>query len=150
MLLQRGHGLVVLSRAGGDAAASPSLIPSSGVRLLALNGRYFGKARWDPNVLNAPRAVSWWGPVCGGVVVVPLKALREREWECDGEMWPWKEVLACCSYMFSSSFVEKALMMTKKSCKVLPVFLHSSRCPWPCKAEAPPGSHVPGSESRMN
>lgn len=40
------------------------------MRLLALNVRYFGKAVWDPKVLNALRAVSWWGRVCGGVVVV--------------------------------------------------------------------------------
>lgn len=29
---------------------------------------------------------------------------------------------------FSSSFVDKALMIAKKSCKVLPVFLHSFHC----------------------
>lgn len=36
------------------------------MRLLALNGRYFGKTKWDPMGLSA---VSRWGRVLGGVVV---------------------------------------------------------------------------------
>ena len=36
--------------------------------LLALSRRYFGKAKWDPNVRNALSPISWWGRVRGGVV----------------------------------------------------------------------------------
>ena len=39
------------------------------MRLLPLNVRYFGKAKWDANVINTLSAVLWWGCVRGSVMV---------------------------------------------------------------------------------
>lgn len=39
------------------------------MRLLALNVRYFGKVKWDPNVINTLSTMLGVGRTCGDVMV---------------------------------------------------------------------------------